>query len=262
MQPNDGNWIKHQKKSIWMSQWVQVLCQQCMLSSSSSSSFSSSSSSSSVDVDVTCLSSGEKPQPPLLRWLFGINKSLWKSSSPIHSMKPGLPAPPPPTNQNKESHALVAAHWLSLGDGEWDNELPLLRAVLFLNALSIREVNFGWTPETRSVFVSEPVTSNCSSSVANVISVPLPQVSSRLRAVRVLRLHRVRQLADSFRLWQYPWPRSFPSTSGLSLLHVVCCCCCLRLPPALQLSGWGTQWANVSNPGKQDHHVPSSLPED
>ncbi len=93
-------------------------------------------SSSSVDVDVFFLSSGEKAPPPLLRWLFGINRTLWRSTSPIPSARPGLPAPPPPTNQNTAPCALAAAHWLSLGEGEWADTTPSaspsLRAILFL----------------------------------------------------------------------------------------------------------------------------------
>lgn len=61
--------------------------------------------------------SGEKAPPPLLRWLFGISRTLWMNTFPIHSTRPGLPAPHRPTNQSTASHALVAAHWLSPGEG-------------------------------------------------------------------------------------------------------------------------------------------------
>lgn len=82
------------------------------------------------------------------------------------------------------------------------------------------------------------------------------QVRSRLPSVRFLPLHRVRELADSFGLWQHPWPCSL-STSGLSFLHLVCCRCCIRLPSALQFSGWRTQWTHVSNNAQALHHFPS-----
>lgn len=86
----------------------------------------------------------------------------------------------------------------------------------------------------------------------------LSQVSGRLHSVRFLPLYRVRELADSFRLWQHPWPCSLSSAPGFSLLHHICCCCCsLRFPAALQFSGWRTQWKNVSNTVQPLHHFPS-----
>lgn len=75
------------------------------------------------------------------------------------------------------------------------------------------------------------------------------QVRSGEHSVGLLPLHRLRQLADSFGLWQHPRPRPLPSTSGLhSLIHFVCRCRRrrLRLPVALQLSGRGAYWTNVS----------------
>lgn len=93
-------------------------------------------SSPFVDVDVFILSSGEKVPPPLLRWLCGINRTLWRSTSPLPSTRPGLPAPPPPTNQNTASRALAAAHWLSPEEGErvdtTPSASPSLHASLFL----------------------------------------------------------------------------------------------------------------------------------
>lgn len=96
--------------------------------------------------------SGEKAQPPLLSWLFGISRTLSMNTSPIHLMRPGFPAPHPPANQNMLSHALAAAHWLSLGEGEWvdatSSGSPSLTDILFLYThLSL--VNFGLSPEAQ-----------------------------------------------------------------------------------------------------------------
>lgn len=60
---------------------------------------------------------GKAPRRPL-RWLFGINRIPWKSIYPIHSTRPGLLAPPLPTNQSRAPHAPAAARWPSPEDGE------------------------------------------------------------------------------------------------------------------------------------------------
>lgn len=77
--------------------------------------------------------------------------------------------------------------------------------------------------------------------------VRLSQASGGIHSVRFLPFHRVRELADSFGLWQHPWPRSLPSTSGLSRFVLICCRRCLRLPTALQFSGWRAHWTDVSS---------------
>lgn len=99
-----------------------------------------------IDSELLCLdadefslppSSGEKAPPPLLRWSCGINKTLWRNTSPTRSVKPGLPAPLPPTNQNMPSHALAAAHWLSPGGGERaDTTSSACPSLIFIHTLN------------------------------------------------------------------------------------------------------------------------------
>lgn len=71
------------------------------------------------ELSVFSLSSGRKELRLLLRWLSGTSRTLWRNFSTILSVRPGLPAPPPPTSRNRESHAAAAAHWLSQEEGEW-----------------------------------------------------------------------------------------------------------------------------------------------
>ena len=83
-------------------------------------------SSSCVGPDLFVVSLGEKVSPPLLRWLCGTSKTLQKNICLIHSMRPGLPVPPPPTSPSTASCALAAARWLFQEEGEQGGKTPCL----------------------------------------------------------------------------------------------------------------------------------------